>query len=153
MLKNSVRFSVTEADTEEQILIDLNAELALMSQDDEIETTLLIHPHVLQDFDAYNQFLLLADALLKKMGLEGVYQIASFHPQYQFVDTAPDDVENYTNRSPYPMLHILREASLEFAIGNHPDVHRIPSRNIQLLRNMGTDKMQTLLRACFIKKQ
>jgi hypothetical protein len=83
------------------------------------------------------------------MGLNGVYQIASFHPDYQFGGTAPDDVENYTNRSPYPMLHLIREESLERVIANYPDSDQIPEHNIALLKSLGRDKMQALLQACF----
>lgn len=149
LVKNRVRFSVTEAVTEEQLLMDLQAELELLDSDETVETTLLIHPKVLQEFYDYNQFLSCADSLLAQMGLNGVYQIASFHPHYQFGGTAPDDVENYTNRSPYPMLHLIREESLERGIANYPDVDQIPERNIELVNSLGRDKMQALLLACF----
>lgn len=150
LLKNRIRFSVTEADTAEQLLFDLHAELQIMLREDEIETTLLIHPNVLSDFYEYNDFLEYADGLLQQMELEGIFQIASFHPQYQFAGTEPDDVENYTNRSPYPILHILREASLDLAIDSHPDISAVPARNTQLMREMGPEKMKALLRACFL---
>ena len=149
LLQNRVRFSVTEATTEEQLLVDLQAELELLNSDEAVETTLLIHPEVLQNFYDYNQFLNYADNLLVQMELEGVYQIASFHPDYQFSGTGPDDVENYTNRSPYPMLHLIREESLEQAIANYPDPDQIPVRNVELLKSMGREKMQVLLQACF----
>ena len=150
LIKNGVRFIVTEATTEEQLLLVLHEEFNNMSGDATIETTLLIHPDVLQEFDAYNQFLLSSDRLLVMMDLEGVYQVASFHPDYQFENTAPGDVENYTNRSPFPMLHILREASLNAAIDKHPDVHQIPEQNIRRMREMGPVRMQALLRACLV---
>jgi len=149
LLKNRVRFTVTEATTEEQLLVGLQAELARLNRDESIETTLLIHPEVLQDFYDYNQFFNYVDGLLAEMGLEGVYQVASFHPDYQFGGTEPDDAENYTNRSPYPMLHLIREASLERAIANYPDADEIPERNIARVKSLGRDKMQTLLKACF----
>ena len=145
-----IRYVVSEAENEEQLLTDLHAELLLAMRDDEVETTLLIHPQVLQDFYIYNEFLVYSDALLEQMDLEGVFQIASFHPNYQFAESTPDDVENYTNRSPYPMLHILREASLTLAIDNHPDINNIPEQNIRLMRKMGREKMQMLLRDCFL---
>jgi hypothetical protein len=148
LVKNRVRFCVTEAVTEEQLLVDLQAELELLNSDKAVETTLLIHPRVLQEFYDYNQFLSYADGLLAQMGLNGVYQIASFHPDYQFGGTEPDDVENYTNRSPYPMLHLIREESLERSIANYPDSDQIPERNIALLNSLGRDKMQALLEAC-----
>jgi uncharacterized protein len=149
LVKNQVRFSVTDAVTEEHLLETLKAELELLDHDEAIETTLLIHPNVLQEFYDYNQFLDLADSLLEQMDLVGVYQIASFHPDYQFGGTEPDDVENYSNRSPYPMLHLLREASLEQAIADYPDPEQIPERNIALLKSLGRDKMRALLQACF----
>lgn len=144
LINNRVRFSVTEAITEEQLLETLQIELELLNNNTLIETTLLIHPRVLQDFYDYNQFLNFADNLLLEMELVGVYQIASFHPDYQFSDTNPEDVENYTNRSPFPMLHILREESLEKAIDNYPDVDQIPSRNIELINSLGADKLERI---------
>lgn len=140
-----VKFAVSDASTEEQLLADLQQELSHLQEDNAIETTLLIHPHVLQAFDDYNQFLDIVDVLLDEEGLLGVYQIASFHPNYRFADTQEDDAENYSNRSPYPILHLLRESSLEREITKHQDTSLIPSRNIQLLRDMGTAKLQTLL--------
>ena len=145
LVKNRIRFKVSEAQSEEKLLEDLNAELELIFSNDSIETTLLIISNILQDFNDYNQFLDLADALIQQMDFEGEFQIASFHPDYQFADTEFDDVENYTNRSPYPILHILREASLEKAIDTYPDVENIPEKNIALLKSMGTDKVKELL--------
>ena len=149
LVNGRVRFSVSEAETEEQLLADLQAELGLLNNDEAVETTLLIHLGVLQDFFDYNQFLSYVDRLLMQMELEGVYQVASFHPDYQFSGTRPDDVENYTNRSPYPMLHLIREDSLERAIASYPDPDRIPERNIELLESLGRDKVQALLQACY----
>jgi uncharacterized protein len=149
LVKNRVRFAVTEAITEEQLLMALQAELELLGSDPSLETTLLIHAEVLQDFYDYNQFLSYADSLLVQMGLEGVYQIASFHPHYQFGGTGVDDVENYTNRSPYPLLHILREDSLERVIADTADVAQIPARNIELMNSLGHDKLAALMQACF----
>lgn len=148
LVRNRIRFSVTEATAEEDLLIVLESELELLSSDPSVETTLLIHPDVLQDFYDYNQFLDYADGLLVQMKLEGVYQIASFHPHYQFGGTDPDDVENYTNRSPYPLLHVIREESLERAIAEIPNADQIPARNIELMQSLGQDKLQALLQAC-----
>ena len=145
---NRVRFSVTDSATEEQLLAELHVELELLNSDDSIETTLLIHPDVLQDFYDYNQFLDYVDGLLQQMGLEGVYQVASFHPDYQFGGTEADDAENYTNRSPYPILQLIREASLAQAVANYADSDEIPERNIALANRLGRDKMQALLDAC-----
>jgi len=149
MVKNRVRFATTTSSTAAQLLEALQVELELLSSDPSIETTLLIHANVLQDFHDYNRFLNDAENLLAVMGLEGVYQIASFHPGYQFDGTAPDDAENYTNRSPYPMLHLLREASLERAIANYPEVDQIPVHNIALMNRLGQNRLQALLNACF----
>ena len=147
--KKRVRFTVSEASTEEQLLADLQAEIELLDTEQTIETTLLIHPSVLVDFDDYNQFLNYCDDLLRQMAREGIYQIASFHPDYQFGGTEPDDAENYTNKSPYPTLHLLREDSLERAIANYPNPEQIPERNIALMETMGPDKLQAMLQACF----
>jgi len=144
LVKGKVRFATTTSTTQEQLLIALQAELELLCNDPDVETTLLIHPDLLQDFDDYNQFLGYADSLLVEMELEGVYQIASFHPSYQFAGTQPDDAENYTNRSPYPMLHLLREASLDRAIKDYPDVEQIPARNIVIMNDMGQVNLQAL---------
>jgi hypothetical protein len=148
-MRNRVRFTVTEAATEERLLMALQAELELLDNDASVETTLLIHPLVLGDFPDYNQFLNYADSLLEQMQREGIYQIASFHPDYQFEGTGPDDAENYTNRSPYPLLHLLREESLARAISSYPDVGAIPVRNIQLMNSMGQGKLKALLQACY----
>lgn len=145
LIEDSVKFVVSDASTEEQLLADLLQELSHLQEDSEIETTLLVHPHVLQAFDDYNQFLDLVDALLDEEGLLGVYQVASFHPQYRFADTEFGDAENYSNRSPYPILHLLRESSLEREIARHQDTSLIPERNIKLLRELGTAKLQALL--------
>lgn len=147
-VNNRVRLFATNAVTEEQLLEVLQTELELLNSDAAVETTLLIHPEVLQDFYDYNEFLNLADSLLIEMDLEGVYQIASFHPNYQFGGTDPDDVENCTNRSPYPMLHLLREDSLEKAIAKYPDVDQIPIRNIELMNSMGQDKLSEIMQVC-----
>ncbi|ANO50693.1 DUF1415 domain-containing protein [Woeseia oceani] len=148
LVNNRIRFVESAATTEEQLLGTLEAELALLNNDAAIETTLLIHPDVLQDFFDYNQFLDTADRLLEQMELEGVYQVASFHPDYQFADTAADDAENYTNRSPYPLLHILREASLEKSIDAYPDVEQIPARNIERMNSLGREHLELLMRRC-----
>ena len=119
-----------------------------LDKDPEIETTLLIHPHALADFADYNDFLALADALLVQAEREGVYQVASFHPHYRFAGTGEDDAENYSNRSPYPMLHLLREASVGQAIDAHPDIDAVPSRNIARMNELGRTHMKALLAAC-----
>ncbi len=122
-------------------------ELELLADADpqRTETTLLIHPQVLNDFLDYNDFLDIADAIVAAAGLDGVIQVASFHPDYRFADSPPDAVENHTNRSPHPMLHLLRESSVERAVESHPDVASIYERNIETLRRIGLDGWRRLL--------
>lgn len=141
-----VRFVATDATSEVQLLQALEAELEHLADDAATETTLLIHPHVLADFADYNQFLELADGLLVQMQLDGVFQIASFHPDYQFADTEVDAAENYTNRSPYPILHLLREESLSRAIEHTADIDQIPLRNIRKMNELGAEKLRLLFR-------
>ncbi|MEE9342550.1 MAG: DUF1415 domain-containing protein [Gammaproteobacteria bacterium] len=148
LVKNRVRFFVSHAETEEQLLLDLATELEFMQNDSSIETTLLIHPDVLGDFYDYNQFLDYVDRLLTQMNYDGIYQIASFHPDYQFSSTLPEDAENYTNKTPYPLLHLLRESSVEKVIEQHSDVGRIPEKNVQILESIGKQEMQRMLLAC-----
>jgi uncharacterized protein len=148
-----VRFAATAANSEESLLEELQAELELLDKDNSVETTLLIHPNTLQKFSDYNQFLERAEELLRRQGFEGTYQIASFHPDYQFSQTGEDDAENYTNRSPFPMLHIIKEESIRAALDNYPDSGEIPERNIRLLQNMGYAKVQALLQSCFELKK
>ena len=141
-----IRYTVSSAETPELLLADLLRELDVLVEADpaEIETTLLIHPDALTEFLDYNDFLDVADAALEDLGLAGVIQIASFHPQYQFAGTAPDDIENYTNRSPYPMLHLLRESSVERAVAAFPDASRIFERNIETLHRLGLEGWKRL---------
>ncbi len=148
LVKKRVRFVTTAATTAEQLLQVLQTELELLNEDPLVETTLLIHPAVLQDFYDFNDFLGCADSLLVDMELEGIYQLASFHPDYQFGGTRPGDAENYTNRAPYPVLHLLREESLERVIADYPDVDDIPERNIALMNRLGQDKLEALLKLC-----
>ncbi len=149
LAEGRVRFAVTPAFTEEQLLLALHDELELLNTDTSVETTLLIHPGVLQRFSDYNQFLSAAEGFLVQSELEGTYQIASFHPDYQFAGTDPDDAENYSNRAPYPLLHILREESVDRAVRAYPDIEQIPARNIELLNRLGKSKLQALWQACF----
>ena len=150
-VQKKVRFQVSPAKSEQELLQDVVVELALLNKEPGIETTLLIHPDVLSDFDDYNQFLSFTDQMLSAMNMNGEFQIASFHPDYQFADTEPDDAENYTNRSPYPLLHILRESSLEKAIAAHGDTEQIPEDNIQLMNKLGADEMAKRLKQHQVK--
>ncbi|QID17246.1 DUF1415 domain-containing protein [Nitrogeniibacter mangrovi] len=151
LVRDRIRFVVSEADDADTLVDDLERELQWLQDNDAVETTLLIHPQALTDFDDYNQFLDVADVLLSQMRLSGELQVASFHPDYQFAGTEADDVENTTNRSPYPMLHLIREASLEAAVMNYPDPENIPARNIETVEALGAEHMRALLQACFAR--
>lgn len=137
--QNLVRYAVSSARTEDELLVALQSELQLLMQTPitEIETTLLIHPAVLNDFLQYNDFLGLVEDALTEMELDGVIQIASFHPRFQFAGTEVDDISNFTNRSPYPSLHLLREESVSRAVDSAVDVDAIPDKNIQTLKRLG----------------
>lgn len=138
-VKDQVRFRTSEARTEEALIEELARELEALAEasPEKIDTTLLIHPHVLQDFADYNQFLDLADALLESLDLDGILQVASFHPDYQFADTAADDITNFSNRSPYPTLHLLREESIDRAVEAFPEADAIYDANMRTLKALG----------------
>ena len=144
--RNQIRFQVSNATTTSALLADLAEEMRMLSESDPeiIDTTLLIHPHLLADFLDYNDFLDLADQALEDLQLDGILQIASFHPHYQFAGTRPDDIENYTNRSPYPTLHLLRESSIDRAVETFPDAASIFERNIATLHELGHAGWQAL---------
>lgn len=136
--KGQVRYVVSGARTEDQLLADLRNELAhLHATSVEVtDNTLLIHPHVLQEFFVFEAFLSRADAAVRRAGLRGVIQIASFHPQYQFAECEPEDLGNFTNRAPYPTLHLLREASIARAAESFP-TETIYEHNIETLKKLG----------------
>jgi hypothetical protein len=138
-VKEQIRYTVSEARTPDELLDDLVRALRALVEApaEEVDTTLLIHPHCFGDFLDYNDFLEVADAAVEELDLAGVLQVASFHPQYQFAGTAADDVTNCTNRSPYPMLHLLREASVDAAVAAFPDAKAIYRKNIDTLRRLG----------------
>ncbi|WP_284197834.1 DUF1415 domain-containing protein [Chitinimonas prasina] len=138
-VKQQVRLVVSDARNLDALLEDLDRELDRLAEADpeELDTTLLIHPYILNDFLDYNEFLDVADGVVAEHELEGVIQIASFHPQYQFADTEPDDISNYSNRSPYPTLHLLREDSIDRAVAAFPDAADIFEKNIATLRELG----------------
>ncbi len=147
--RGSIRFEVEMQTEIEACLLNLISECERLDSDETIETTLLIYANAFNDFDDYLDFLELAQALLEAQNYEGVYQLASFHPQYCFENSNDDDPANYTNRSPYPMLHLLRESSLERALANYPNPETIPENNIHLTRRLGLQKMQAALAACY----
>ncbi|MCR9104274.1 MAG: DUF1415 domain-containing protein [Gammaproteobacteria bacterium] len=149
LARGEVRLTVSAACSPVELLLDLADELQWLDTAPDVETTLLIHPDVLQNFGHYNQFLTQAEGLLYQQGYEGIYQLASFHPDYQFAGTSADDAQNYSNRSPYAMLHLLREASVERAVAAHPDPQQIPQRNIEQLEAVGRDALHRALSQCY----
>ncbi len=146
-LRGQVRYRVSDQATPLGLAEDLTEELLYLAAADPhaCETSLLIHPHVLHDFLDYNQFLDQADATVASLGLTGELQIASFHPAYQFAGNEPDDIANYSNRSPYPMQHVLREASVQRAAATFSQVHEIGNRNVATLRELGDAGWRELL--------
>lgn len=145
-VKGQVRYAVSAASDAEALLADLERELRFLAEADpaEVDTTLLIHPHALRDFLDFNDFLDVADAAVAELGLEGVLQVASLHPRFQFAGTDPDDITNFTNRSPYPTLHLLREDSVDRAVEAFPEAERIYETNMETLRRLGTAGWQAL---------
>jgi uncharacterized protein len=142
-----IRYRVSDANTTDALVQHLEEEITFLLAADpaKTETTLLIHPQILGDFLDYNDFLAQADAVLERADPDVQLQIASFHPDYQFAGTAPDAIDNYTNRSPYPMLHLLREDSVERAVAAFPDAAQIYERNIATLRQLGLAGWKTML--------
>ncbi|MEO6410183.1 MAG: DUF1415 domain-containing protein [Burkholderiaceae bacterium] len=148
--KGQIRFVLSRAADDEGLLADLQSELETLIEADpaRIETTLLVHPLLLADFDAFNDFLDPAEALLEAMELVGVVQLASFHPRFRFEGTEADDLSNATNRSPYPTLHLLREASVERAVEAFPDPAAIFEANLATLDALGVPGWDALRAAC-----
>ncbi len=144
--KDQVRIVVSDASTERALLEQLGEEMVLLrdTSSEQVDTTLLVHPQILQHFLDYNDFLDDADALVELLELDGVLQVASFHPHYQFAGSDPDDIENFSNRSPYPMLHLLREDSVARAVEAFSDPDAIVERNKMTLRKLGHDGWERL---------
>ncbi|WMJ70554.1 DUF1415 domain-containing protein [Stenotrophomonas sp. 24(2023)] len=140
-VKEQVRFVLSDATTPEALVEELAEELVLLRDTpaEQIDTTLIVHPHVLADFLDYNDFLDNADAAIEALDLQGILQVASFHPDYQFDGVSADDASNYTNRAPYPTLHLLREDSVARAVEAFPDPDVIVERNIQTLDRIGVE--------------
>jgi len=147
-INNSIRYFVSEEKTLEPSLQHLAAEFEYLNKHNTTETSLLIFSHGFSDFDDFLELIDFANQLLDDLNYSGIYQLAHFHPDYCFADAKPDDASNYTNRSPYPTLHIIREKSLQLAIENHPNTADIPNTNIKLANKLGLAKMQSLLAAC-----
>jgi hypothetical protein len=149
-VKKQIRYVVSAATTPEALLENLLAELRVLQDADpeKIDTTLLIHPYVLNDFLDFNDFLDTVDIVTAEAEFNDEFQVASLHPRYQFAGTAPDDIENYTNRSPYPTLHLLREASVDRAVAAFPDADQIVDNNVETMKKLGREGWQRLGLEC-----
>jgi uncharacterized protein len=146
---DTIRYVVSEVEHGSALLVDLGVELSRLATTprENVETTLLIHPRALSDFLEYNDFLGIAEKLVDDLGLTGVIQIVGFHPRYQFAGTDPEAAENYTNRSPFSMLHLLREQSVTEVAASPEELLEIPRRNVAKLKAMGTAKLLAKLKA------
>ncbi|GLS13277.1 DUF1415 domain-containing protein [Hydrogenophaga electricum] len=147
-VKNQVRIVVSHARHLDAFLDDLDRELDLLANTpaEEVDTTLLVHPTLFPDFFVFNDFLNVVDDVVAEHELEGVIQVASFHPAFQFEDAAADDIGNFTNRSPYPTLHLLREDSVERAVASEGgDADQIVARNLRTLQTLGAPGWEALL--------
>lgn len=149
-----IRFVISQAEEIETLLTDVLAELLYLRETplEEAETSLLILPQMLEDFLDYNDVLDLVDALLQQQQMEGEFQVASMHPDYQFTETEFDDAQNFSNRSPYPILHLIREESLSRALEQFPNPEQIPERNIRHMQALGSTTLQKLLSQCTTKE-
>ncbi len=147
--RDSIVYSVCDAAELSEQLQSLVGQCQRLDADPAIETLLLILPRGVADFDGFLQLLELANELLLEQGYEGVYQLASFHPDYCFEGEAADDAANYTNRAPYPVLHILREASLARTLESVAQPELIPERNIAYARQLGIEQLRAQLAACY----
>jgi uncharacterized protein len=149
LLKESIRYVILDSENIEKIMASLTSELQFLDENDSIETTFIIFPNHFQDFEQYLDLVELAEDLNAEEEYEGIYQVASFHPDYCFAGADADDAANYTNRSVYPMLHLLREESITKALEHYKDPEGIPERNIAFSQEKGLKYMQMLRAACF----
>ncbi|MCC5791928.1 MAG: DUF1415 domain-containing protein [Legionellaceae bacterium] len=145
LTENRLGIKVSAAESLEEALEELMRAIYHLDEDIHEETTLLIFPYLFADFSEYLDYVGMAENLLSMESYDGIYQLATFHPDYVFADVSNEDVSNYTNRSPYPMVHILRESSLDKAIAFYGDTESIPAKNIQLMHQLGLDKIQQLM--------
>ena len=146
--QDKIRYRVVASAQKKDILEALVRECSWLEENAETETSLLILPEGYEKFDAYLDLLDIAEQLLEKEGFEGIFQLASFHPDYRFAGSKADDAANYTNRSPYPILHLLKEESIEKALEKFPDPDKIPDKNIAFAREKGLEYMKNLLKSC-----
>jgi len=143
--RDSIRYRYFSGNSRKRLLAVIAEECRLLDDRSSIETSFIVLPHLLHNFLDFNDFLEACERFIDTIKRTGIYQIASFHPSYQFAGTDANAPQNFTNRSPYPMLHLLREASVERAVKGHPDVHSIPDKNIATLDDLGVDKLMTQL--------
>lgn len=143
-----IKYILNTSTNDEQILQAFLKELQWLSTTDskEIDTTLFILTNAFLDFEHYLNFIHIIEVMIEQLDYEGVFQVATFHPNYQFEGTQPTDAENFTNRAPFPIIHILREESVEKAIENYPNPEAIPERNIDLMNKMGAEKLNAIFR-------
>ena len=146
--KGTLRIKVSNVRKKKQALEEFMSEIYLLNDNPNIETTLLVFAHAFKDFFTYLDFVDLAERLINEQGYEGIYQVATFHPDYYFAETDLDDVSNYTNRSLYPMVHLLREESLEKAISFYGHTDIIPEHNIATMNHLGCEKIKNILQHC-----
>ena len=141
-----IKIHVSSDKTENDLLESIYVQLKELDETppQELETTLVVAPYLLEDFEDYNQFLDLVEGLVVQLGKSGIYQIASFHPDYCFYGTVPEDAENLTNRSPYPIFHLIREESMEKVLKHYPDPEAIPERNIDCVENLTPEQIKQL---------
>jgi uncharacterized protein len=147
--RNAIDFRVYEGGDQEGILHALRDAIVTLDDNLSIETSFLILPSALPNFRDFNDFQDVIQRLLELMNRVGIYQMVGFHPRYQFAGTAVDDAENYTNRSPYPMLHILRESSVDRAVETSADAVLICDQNVTTLNQLGAIELEARWRACF----
>lgn len=147
-INDTIRYQISNSKDMSEVMMQLFEECVFLDLNEETSTTLIILSEGFQDFEEYLFLVDLCEKLLRKQKYEGVYQIATFHPEYVFDGEDPLDPANFTNRSIYPMLHILREEQLEDAIENFPDTESIPEKNIDVARKLGLEKLQALRAAC-----
>ncbi len=147
--QNNIHYKVFQGDDLERALVEFIQLCEHLDEEKRIGTALFIFADSLKDFNCYLDILDVANSLLEQQGYEGVYQIASFHPDYCFDGIADGDASHFTNRSPYPMFHIISEQSLEEALKNFPHPEKIPQRNIEYCRRLGSKKLAQILTACF----
>ncbi|MGB0431796.1 MAG: DUF1415 domain-containing protein, partial [Bacteroidia bacterium] len=147
-IENAIKVKVDQSQNIKELLLHLKQEVEFLDNNSNIATTLIVYPTQFIDFDNYLDWAAYAEEQLVDLGYEGIYQLATFHPNYIFEGSSDDQASNYTNRSPYPMLHLIREADVENASTKHPNIEKIPTTNINRANSLGLEKMRALFNAC-----